>query len=73
VRVGLEDAIYLSQGQLAPSNAELAEKATRIVRDLGGDVTTPEEARQTVALSRSAAEVTGVAPVARELMIKSAG
>lgn len=50
VRVGLEDGIYLSRGQLAPSNAALVEKVRRIVEALGGVVATPAEARMLVGL-----------------------
>jgi uncharacterized protein (DUF849 family) len=45
-RVGLEDNIYLEKGVLAKTNRELVEKAVRIIRELGGDVATPAEARQ---------------------------
>lgn len=45
VRIGLEDTIYLGQGRLAKSNAELVHKARRIVEDLGGRLATPVEAR----------------------------
>jgi uncharacterized protein (DUF849 family) len=45
VRIGLEDTIYLDQGRLAKSNAELVHKARRIVEDLGGRLATPVEAR----------------------------
>lgn len=45
VRVGLEDNIFLEKGVLAPSNAELVAKARRIVRDLGGELANPREAR----------------------------
>jgi uncharacterized protein (DUF849 family) len=50
VRVGLEDAVYLSRGELAPSNAAMVEKARRIVEDLGGQIATPEEAREIIGL-----------------------
>jgi uncharacterized protein (DUF849 family) len=50
VRVGLEDAVYLSRGQLATSNAEMVAKARRIVEDLGGTIATFEEARQIAGL-----------------------
>lgn len=52
VRVGLEDNIYLEKGVLAKSNAELVRKAVRIVRDLGGSVATPGEARDILGLTR---------------------
>jgi len=45
VRVGLEDNIYLSQGELAASNAALVERAVRIVEDLGQSVASPADAR----------------------------
>jgi uncharacterized protein (DUF849 family) len=45
VRVGLEDNLYLSAGQLAPSNAALVEKAVRIVELLGFSTASPAEAR----------------------------
>ena len=46
VRVGLEDNIYLSQGVLAKSNAELVEKVVRIAKELGREIATPAEARK---------------------------
>jgi uncharacterized protein (DUF849 family) len=50
VRVGLEDAVYLSHGRFAESNAEMVAKARRIVEDLGGGIATFEEARRIVGL-----------------------
>ena len=50
VRVGLEDSVYLSRGQLATSNAEMVAKARRIIEDLGGVIATTEEARRIVGL-----------------------
>jgi uncharacterized protein (DUF849 family) len=50
VRVGLEDSVYLTRGQLATSNAEMVAKARRIVEDLGGAIATTEEARRIVGL-----------------------
>ncbi len=61
VRVGLEDNVYLSRGRLAASNAELVEKAVRIVRDLGGEPATSAEARQLLALK--APDASGASPV----------
>ena len=46
VRVGMEDNIYLEKGVLAKTNAELVEKAVRIVKDLGGQVANYIEARE---------------------------
>jgi uncharacterized protein (DUF849 family) len=45
VRVGLEDNLYLSHGELAPSNAALVEKAAGIIETMGAEVATPAEAR----------------------------
>jgi 3-keto-5-aminohexanoate cleavage enzyme len=45
IRVGFEDNIYLAKGVLARSNAELVEKAVRIIRELGFEVASVEEAR----------------------------
>lgn len=50
LRVGFEDNVYLSKGVLAKSNAELVEKAVRIVRELGLEVATLEEAREMLPL-----------------------
>ena len=51
VRIGLEDALYLSRGELATSNAAMVVKARRIVEDLGGIVATIEDSRRIVGLS----------------------
>jgi uncharacterized protein (DUF849 family) len=50
-RVGLEDNIYLDKGVLAKTNAELVTKAVRIIRDLGNDIATPQQARELLKLS----------------------
>lgn len=52
VRVGMEDNIYLEKGVLAKSNAELVAKAARIVHDLGGELASAREVRQTLGLLR---------------------
>ncbi|MEI4488746.1 3-keto-5-aminohexanoate cleavage protein [Frigidibacter sp. MR17.14] len=54
-RVGLEDNIYLERGVFA-TNAQLVERAARIIRDLGCEVATPAEAREILGL-RTAAPV----------------
>jgi uncharacterized protein (DUF849 family) len=56
VRVGLEDAVHISRGQLATSNAEMVAKARRIVEDLGGMIATTEEARRFVGLPPQSAK-----------------
>lgn len=45
VRVGLEDSLFISRGELAESNAQQVAKVRRIIEDLGHDVATPDEAR----------------------------
>ena len=50
VRVGLEDSVYLSRGQLATSNAEMVVKARRVIEDLGGSTATIGEARAIIGL-----------------------
>jgi uncharacterized protein (DUF849 family) len=57
VRVGIEDAVYVSRGQLATSNAEMVAKARRIVEDLGGAIATIEDARQIVGLPSPATKL----------------
>lgn len=49
-RVGFEDNIYFSRGVLAKSNAQLVERLVRIVRDLGLEVASPDEARRMLAM-----------------------
>ncbi|PTX03483.1 3-keto-5-aminohexanoate cleavage protein [Pararhodobacter aggregans] len=45
VRVGLEDSLFISRGELAESNAQQVAKVRRIIEDLGHDIATPDEAR----------------------------
>ena len=45
VRVGLEDNLYLSKGQLAPSNAALVAKMRHILEELSIDIASADEAR----------------------------
>lgn len=52
-RIGMEDAVYLSRGQLAPDNAAMVEKARRIVDDVGFKVASCEEARDMLGLRSS--------------------
>ncbi len=49
VRVGLEDNLYLERGRLA-SNAELVEKAARLIGELGASVASPARARELIGL-----------------------
>lgn len=49
-RVGLEDNLWRSRGEMAESNAELVEKMVRIARELGYEPYTPDEAREVLKL-----------------------
>jgi uncharacterized protein (DUF849 family) len=49
-RVGLEDNLWLSAGQMAKSNAELVEKMVRIAKELGYEPASPDETRQMLKL-----------------------
>jgi uncharacterized protein (DUF849 family) len=49
-RVGLEDNLYLERGVLAKSSAEQVEKAIRIIRELGYEPATEDEARKILQL-----------------------
>ena len=53
VRVGLEDNLYLEKGVLA-TNAQLVERAVRIVTDMGAKVIGPEEVREKLKLNKRA-------------------
>jgi len=52
IRVGLEDNLYLPNGDMAKSNADVVEVAARMVRDVGRKVATVEEARQILSLDQ---------------------
>ena len=49
-RVGLEDNIYLERGVFA-TNGQLVERASHIIRNLGCDIATPDEAREILGVS----------------------
>jgi 3-keto-5-aminohexanoate cleavage enzyme len=51
VRVGLEDNVYYSRGVLAESNAQLVERAARLVNELNREVASPAQAREMLGLS----------------------
>jgi 3-keto-5-aminohexanoate cleavage enzyme len=46
VRVGFEDSFYYAPGKLAKTNAELVERLVELIRMLGCEPATPEEARR---------------------------
>jgi uncharacterized protein (DUF849 family) len=51
VRVGLEDSLLISRGELAKNNAQQVSKIRRIVEELGNEIATPDEARKILALN----------------------
>ena len=53
VRVGLEDNIYYRKGELAQGNAQLVARMVRIVRELGKEPATPDEARRYLGLKNN--------------------
>ena len=53
VRVGLEDNLWLSKGQLA-TNAQLVEKAATVVTNMGASLMTAEEVRERLQLKKRA-------------------
>jgi uncharacterized protein (DUF849 family) len=53
VRVGLEDNLYLEKGVLA-TNAQLVERAVRIVEDMGATVMKPDAVREKLQLTKRA-------------------
>jgi uncharacterized protein (DUF849 family) len=50
VRVGLEDSLYLSRGELAKNNAEQVIRIREILSSLSLEIATPAEAREILAL-----------------------
>lgn len=53
VRVGLEDNLYIEKGVLARDNAQLVERAVQIIRLMGAEPMTPDEARAMLKLTRA--------------------
>jgi uncharacterized protein (DUF849 family) len=49
-RVGLEDNLWLSAGEMAKSNAELVAKMVRIARELGYEPASPDDTRKMLKL-----------------------
>lgn len=50
VRVGLEDSLFIERGKLATSNAQQVEKVSRILKEQGNQIATPDEARAMLGL-----------------------
>lgn len=52
IRAGLEDNLYLPNGEMATSNGALVEVAARMCRDVGRTPATPEQAKQILGLDQ---------------------
>lgn len=50
VRVGLEDNLYMSRGVLAEGNAPLVTRATELVRLIGREIASPDDARRILSI-----------------------
>ncbi|WP_077000441.1 3-keto-5-aminohexanoate cleavage protein [Variovorax sp. KK3] len=53
VRVGLEDSLLISRGELAESNAQQVRKVRELLEGLGQEIATPDEAREILSLKGS--------------------
>lgn len=53
LRVGMEDNIYYSKGQLAKSNVEFVERSKRTVAEIGKQIASPDEAREILVLKKN--------------------
>ncbi len=51
VRVGLEDSLYMAKGELATGNAPMVARAARIIREIGANVASPDQARAILGLT----------------------
>ncbi|NOR32404.1 MAG: 3-keto-5-aminohexanoate cleavage protein [Sulfitobacter sp.] len=52
IRIGMEDTAHIAKGQHCESNAQLVDKAARIIGDLGGALATPDQARAILGITR---------------------
>lgn len=52
MRVGMEDTVYYSRGELAESNAQLVRRAADIIKGLGRELATPDRAREILNLHK---------------------
>ena len=51
VRIGMEDTSYIARGKLTAGNGELTERARDLLEKLGGEVASPDEARNLLGLA----------------------
>ena len=50
IRVGLEDNLYISKGEMAESNAQQVTKICGIVKELSLEIASPDETREMLKL-----------------------
>ncbi len=53
IRVGMEDNVYYRRGEKAESNAQLVERAVRLIHELNREVATPAQAREMLGISQT--------------------
>ncbi|GAB4354890.1 MAG: 3-keto-5-aminohexanoate cleavage protein [Candidatus Abyssubacteria bacterium] len=53
IRVGMEDNVYYRRGEKAKSNAQLVERAVRLIHELNREVATPAQAREMLGISQT--------------------
>jgi 3-keto-5-aminohexanoate cleavage enzyme len=53
IRVGLEDNVYYRRGEKAKNNAQLVERAVRLIHELNREVATPAQAREILGISQT--------------------
>lgn len=54
VRIGMEDTVRISRDALCTGNAQLVEAGVRLIRSLGGELATPQEARLILGITKRA-------------------
>lgn len=57
VRVGMEDNVYYGPGELAVSNAQLVERAAKLIENSMNEIATPTEARKILGLKNGVEEL----------------
>jgi len=52
LRVGMEDNVMFSKTELAKSNSQLVMRAANLIREMGNEIATPDEAREILSLKK---------------------
>jgi 3-keto-5-aminohexanoate cleavage enzyme len=61
IRTGLEDVVYIAQGEYAESNAQLVSRAKELCAAIGRPVATPAQAREILAVGQATGTPSGAA------------